>query len=101
MLRVDDSADTVESSAALIRLSGHEVRTARSGPEALALLDGWDPDVAVLDLMMPGMDGYELARRLCGRPGGRRNRVVRPPADSLRSFASRALGDPATCFIGR
>lgn len=71
ILRVDDSADTVETSAALLRLFGYEVRTARSGAEALALLDGWQPEVALLDLRMPGMDGYELARCLCERPGGR------------------------------
>jgi CheY-like chemotaxis protein len=71
VLRVDDCPDTVESSADVLRLYGFEVRTARSGAEALALLDGWHPDVACLDLLMPGLDGYELARRLCVHPGGR------------------------------
>jgi two-component system, chemotaxis family, CheB/CheR fusion protein len=65
VLIVDDYADTVESAATLLRIKGHDVRTARTGAEALGLLNGWQPDVAVLDLMMPEMDGFQLAERLC------------------------------------
>lgn len=71
VLVVDDSADTAESCGVLLRLYGYDVRTARSADDALALLQGWEPDVALLDLRMPGTDGYQLARRLAGRPGGR------------------------------
>jgi CheY-like chemotaxis protein len=46
---------------------GHDVRVAGDGPTALVLVDGWQPDVAVLDLGLPVMDGYELARQLAGR----------------------------------
>ena len=56
---------------------GHDVRTAPDGPTALDLVDGWRPEVAVLDLGLPVMDGYELARRLAARCRARRRTVDR------------------------
>ncbi len=67
VLVVDDCADTAASCGELLGLYGYDVRTARGGPAALATLDGWQPDVALLDLAMPEMSGYELARRVRGR----------------------------------
>lgn len=64
VLVVDDCPDMVASCAELLGFYGHEVRTAESAREALALLDGWEPDVVLVDLRMPGMDGFELARWL-------------------------------------
>ena len=64
VLVVDDDADTLDSLSRLLSRCGHETRTARDGPEALAVAAGFRPDVAVLDLGLPGMDGYEVARRL-------------------------------------
>jgi CheY-like chemotaxis protein len=71
VLVVDDCADAVSTCGDLLRLRGHDVRAAQSGDGALALLDGWEPDIALLDIRMPGMDGYELARRICERAPGR------------------------------
>ena len=68
VLVVDDCPDTVATYRDLFQLHGYDVRTAVSAAEALALLDGWEPDVALLDLWMPRADGFELARRLRG-PG--------------------------------
>jgi CheY-like chemotaxis protein len=65
VLIVDDYADTVESLALILQGDGHDVRTARGGTEALALLFDWQPDVAILDLLMPEIDGIDLADRLC------------------------------------
>jgi CheY-like chemotaxis protein len=64
VLVVDDCPDTVASCAELLELYGHDARTAECASEALALLDGWEPDVALVDLWMPGTSGFELARRL-------------------------------------
>ncbi len=64
VLVVDDNADAAESLAMLLQLSGHEVRIAYDGPSALEAATGFDPDVAFLDIGLPGMDGYEVARRL-------------------------------------
>ena len=69
VLVVDDNADAAEALAMLIRLWGHDAGTARDGPAALLAAALLRPDVALLDLGMPGMDGYELGRRLRALPG--------------------------------
>jgi len=69
ILVVDDNVDAAESLALLLSLEGHEVRTAHDGPAALTAAQGEPPDLVILDLGMPGMDGYEVARRLRAMPG--------------------------------
>jgi CheY-like chemotaxis protein len=69
VLVVDDYADTRDTLRVLIDLWGHEVRTAADGTEALTLADAFMPDVVLLDVALPGMDGYEVARQLRQRPG--------------------------------
>jgi PAS domain S-box-containing protein len=69
ILVVDDNVDAAESLAVLLRLAGHEVRVASDGPAALTAAQAGPPDVVVLDLGMPGMDGFEVARRLRVLPG--------------------------------
>jgi CheY-like chemotaxis protein len=69
VLVVDDDSDTVRSTAVLIRLWGHEARMARTGAQALAEASSFQPDVALLDLAMPGMDGYRLAEKLRAQAG--------------------------------
>jgi CheY-like chemotaxis protein len=69
ILAVDDNVDAAESLAVLLRLEGHEVRTAHDGPAALAAVQADRPDVVILDLGMPGMDGFEVARRVRALPG--------------------------------
>jgi signal transduction histidine kinase/CheY-like chemotaxis protein len=64
ILLVDDSADTTEALGTLLELEGHEVKTAQSGPDALAIVESFAPDVALIDITMPGMDGLELAQLL-------------------------------------
>jgi len=68
VLVVDDNADASESLAVLLRLSGHEVEVAANGESALALAGTFRPQVVLLDLGLPGMDGFEVARRLRARP---------------------------------
>ena len=60
---VDDNVDAAETLALLIRMLGSEVRVAHAGPAALDLADGFPPDLVFLDLGLPGMDGYEVAKR--------------------------------------
>ena len=68
MLVVDDNADAAEMLASLLELDGHEVRSVGNGPAALDLVRTFHPDVAFLDIGLPGMTGYELARRLRAMP---------------------------------
>lgn len=69
LLIVDDCRDWTDSLAILGRSWGYEVEVANSGPEAIRLASGRRPALTVLDLGMPGMDGYEVARRLRSMPG--------------------------------
>ena len=71
MLLVDDNQDALMSLANLLSLDGHEVRTAADGFLALEAAPEFRPEVAVLDIGMPGMDGYELARRIRRSPGAK------------------------------
>jgi CheY-like chemotaxis protein len=68
LLLVDDNVDAVESLAVLLTADGHEVRTAHDGAGALALIESFRPDLVVLDIGLPGMNGYEVAQRIRARP---------------------------------
>ncbi len=76
VLVVDDNADAVASLAELLRLDGHEVREATDGREALAQADEFRPEVVLLDLGLPGLDGWEVAKALRRRAGGGRALLV-------------------------
>jgi PAS domain S-box-containing protein len=64
VLLVEDNADAAESLAMLLTLLGHRVRAVGDAPAALEAMSADPPDVALVDIGLPGMDGYELARRL-------------------------------------
>jgi signal transduction histidine kinase len=64
VLVVDDNRETTESVAELLQLAGHEVRAAYDGPGALQLAHEFAPDIILLDIGLPGKDGYEVAREL-------------------------------------
>jgi CheY-like chemotaxis protein len=64
ILVVDDNADSADSLAMLLQMEGHETRTAYSAGMALELLAPFDPDVIILDIGLPDMDGYQLARQI-------------------------------------
>jgi two-component system CheB/CheR fusion protein len=64
LLIVEDHADVADSLALILRRDGHEVGIAQDGPTALRVLNEFKPDVVLLDLDLPGMDGYQVARRI-------------------------------------
>ncbi len=64
VLVVDDNVDAAELMTELLRSSGHDAISAPDGPTALRLVENFRPDVALLDIGLPVMDGFELARRL-------------------------------------
>jgi PAS domain S-box-containing protein len=69
ILVVDDNVDSAESMALLLSLDGHEVRTAFDGQGALVEAAEFQPRAVLLDIGLPGMDGYEVARRMRELPG--------------------------------
>jgi signal transduction histidine kinase/CheY-like chemotaxis protein len=64
ILVVDDNEDALEMMKEMLWSAGHEVRGATSGPSALEVVKDFQPDIAILDIGLPAMDGYELAARL-------------------------------------
>ena len=76
VLVVDDNRDAGDSLAEVLRAFGHTVRVAADPLSALARADEFEPQVAVLDIGLPGMDGYELARRIRETPGGASCRLI-------------------------
>jgi signal transduction histidine kinase/DNA-binding response OmpR family regulator len=76
VLVVDDNHDAAEAAAVLLSLAGHEVKAVGDPLEALGCAPVFAPDVVVLDIGLPGMDGYELARRLRQVPQTRASLMV-------------------------
>ncbi len=82
LLLVDDNQDAAELLAEIMTAYGHVVRVAHSGPDALVLLESFEPDAGILDIGLPVMDGYELARR------------VRERVPDIRLIAVTGYGQP-------
>jgi CheY-like chemotaxis protein len=77
VLLVDDNLDNVESLRDVLRMEEHEVVTAMDGPTALATLDHFTPDVILLDIGLPRMDGYMVAHAIRARYGTKpRPRII-------------------------
>ena len=76
VMLADDNADALEAMAEILRLDGHEVHTAGDGTAALALATKHQPEVLVLDIGMPGLNGYEVARRVRALPWPKRPYLV-------------------------
>jgi CheY-like chemotaxis protein/two-component sensor histidine kinase len=68
ILVVDDNVDSAESLAMLLEINGHEVRTAHDGADAVEIAGAFRPRIALLDIGLPTLDGYEVARRLRQQP---------------------------------
>jgi CheY-like chemotaxis protein len=64
ILIVEDNADAREALRMLLELDGHTVEAAAEGAEALEIMRAKDPDIALVDIGLPGIDGYEVARRV-------------------------------------
>lgn len=64
VLVVDDNVDSAETLSELLPLWGHDARLAHDGPQALEVARAFQPEVVLLDIGLPGMDGFEVARRI-------------------------------------
>ncbi len=76
VLIVDDNADAADSLAVLLSTEGHETQTVHSARNAIVHAQSFQPDVILLDIGLPEMDGYEVARRIRELPGGREVKLV-------------------------
>lgn len=76
ILVVDDNEDVTQTLRMLLEIKGHVVDTAHDGPTALRQMEAFDPDIVLLDLGLPGMDGIEVARQVRAERGGGRPVIV-------------------------
>jgi len=91
VLIVEDNDDTRAMLHEALVFGGHDVREARDGTSGLALAAERAPDIALIDIGLPDLDGYEVARRLRAAPGGRNIGLVAitgygQPEDQKRAF---------------
>ena len=101
VLIVDDIAANLLLLEAKLRAEYYEVALAGSGQEALALAERWNPDVILLDVMMPGMDGYEVCRRLKAEPATAHLPVVMVTALVDQAERVRGLEAGADDFLSK
>jgi CheY-like chemotaxis protein len=92
ILVVDDNEDAAKLLAEVLLAHGHQIRTALDGPSALRVADEFHPEVAVLDIGLPVMDGYELAERLRSTPTTAHTRLIAVTGYGQESDRARALG---------
>lgn len=101
VLVVDDIPANLRLLEAKLRAEYFEVALAASGPEALALAAAWSPDIVLLDVMMPGMDGYEACRRLKAQEATAHIPVVMVTALTDQAERVRGLEAGADDFISK
>ena len=92
VLVVDDNIDTAESEAELAELWGHEVAIAQSGPAAIELASKFQPHIALIDIGLPEMNGYEVARRWRQLPTWAKPCWSRLPDTDARKIESGSRG---------
>jgi CheY-like chemotaxis protein len=98
ILIVDDEPQACQILSRLIRHLGHETAYRTGGAEALAYVDETPVDLLILDVMMPGMDGMEVLRRLRADPKTSQMRVVMFSAVADRNFIDEAIRKGATDY---
>ena len=76
VLLVEDNIDAADALAMLLELLGHDVDIANDGPAALEAIQRTRPDVMLIDIGLPGVDGFEVARRVRAMPGSKRPLLV-------------------------
>jgi PAS domain S-box-containing protein len=91
VLIADDNRDAADSLAILLRLDGHEVRVVHDGREAVASFNALLPEVAVLDIGMPELDGYEVARQVRQHSLGRAVTLIAVTGWGQEADKARAL----------
>lgn len=99
VLIADDEPNIVTSLEFLMRNCDYEVRVARDGEEALRLAEDFQPDVLLLDVMMPLCNGFEVCRRLRGNPAMRGVKILMLTAHGRQAEVERGFALGADAYI--
>jgi CheY-like chemotaxis protein len=101
LLAVDDNPRNLRLLRRLLEGEGYEVRTAGSAEEALEVLRGWRPRVVLLDIQLPGMDGYELTRRIRADPALGDLPVVAVTSFAMADDGARAVAAGCDAWVAK
>ncbi len=101
ILIVDDDLVSAEALAELLHEAGYRVSVAPSGEEAIRRLEEDRADLVLLDMMMPGLDGLEIIRRIRGQPASNGLRIVAITGDVTRARVEAVRAAGADSFLGK
>ena len=99
VLIADDEPNIVTSLEFLMARSGYDVKVARTGEEALALVASFAPDLVLLDVMMPQRSGYEVCQKMRERPEWRHIKIVMLSAKGREAEVSKGLSLGADAYV--
>lgn len=99
ILIADDEPNIVTSLEFLMRKAGYEVKVARDGEEALAQMDVFQPDLVLLDIMMPKVSGYDLCQRLRSHPQWKHVKIVMLSAKGLEVEVTKGMSLGADLYV--
>ncbi len=99
VLIADDEPNIVTSLEYLMQKKGYEVKIARNGDEALALVESFLPDVVLLDVMMPRKSGYEVCQQIRERPDWQHIKVVMLSAKGREAEVNKGLSLGADSYV--
>ncbi len=99
VLIADDEPNIVTSLEYLMNKRGYEVKVARNGDEALALVASFLPDVVLLDVMMPRRSGYEVCQQIRERPDWQHIKVVMLSAKGREAEVNKGLSLGADSYV--
>jgi len=101
ILVVDDNLANATLLTYVLELEGYDARAAADADEALAILEHFSPELIMMDLQLPGMDGLELTRRLKADPRRRKILIVALTAYAMKGDEERALGAGCDAYVSK
>lgn len=101
ILVVDDNLANATLLTYVLELEGYDTRAAADADEALAILEHFSPELIMMDLQLPGMDGLELTRRLKADPRRRKILIVALTAYAMKGDEERALGAGCDAYVSK
>jgi CheY-like chemotaxis protein len=99
VLVVEDEADEGRLLSRILSPVGFEVHLASGGEEGIREFDAWRPDLVLMDLIMPGMDGYETTRRIRAGAGGKDAKILAVTASAFEESRQKAMAAGADDFV--
>jgi CheY-like chemotaxis protein len=101
ILVVDDNAQNLKLARVILVTEGYEVKTAVDAEEALSVIESFAPQLILMDLQLPGMDGLELTRRLKADPGRRHIIVIAVTAYAMKGDDQKAFAAGCDGYVSK